>query len=69
MEMSWEWFRSEFPNLWQPLLLGSLITGVVMGSAGYLAMQIFWRWQVMRNWEQRKAQRLARQEDAPKQQD
>jgi uncharacterized protein len=60
MEMSWEWFSSEFPHLWQPLLLGSLIIGVIMGAVGYLAMQVFWRWQVLRHWEQRKADRLAK---------
>ena len=62
LQLSWEWFLREFPKFWQPLLCGSLIVGIVAGSLGYLFMQGFWRWHVIRNWEKRKADRLARDE-------
>jgi len=58
LQLSWEWFHNEFPKLWQPLLCGSLIVGVTGGIIGYLSMQGFWRWHVIRNWEKRKLKRL-----------
>jgi len=57
IELSWSWVTQEFVNLWQPLLVGSLICGVVFGCLGYVSMQAFWRWQVLRHWEKRKKQR------------
>ena len=54
IELSWDWFKTEFPNLWQPLLTGSLICGFFFGLIGYFAIQFFWRWQVVSNWEKRK---------------
>ncbi|MBR9911492.1 MAG: DUF2062 domain-containing protein [Gammaproteobacteria bacterium] len=61
MEFSWQWFSSEFTHLWQPLLVGSLLAAVFFGGLGYISMQVFWRWQVIRHWEKRKNQRLQRQ--------
>ena len=58
IELSWTWFNTEFPKLWQPLLVGSVISGLVVGAMGYFSMQLFWRWHVVRNWEKRKAKRL-----------
>lgn len=60
IELSWEWLSQEFLLVWQPLMFGSVLTGLVMGLAGYLAMQAFWYWYVMRNWEQRKEDRKRR---------
>ncbi|NIB41261.1 DUF2062 domain-containing protein [Pseudomaricurvus alkylphenolicus] len=61
MELSWEWFSTEFTKLWQPLVVGSLLAGLVVGCLGYISMQLFWRWHVVRNWEKRKARRQAQE--------
>ncbi|GLS26453.1 DUF2062 domain-containing protein [Marinibactrum halimedae] len=53
-EMSWSWLREEVMTIWQPLLVGSLLTGIISGTLGYLSMQAFWRWQVVRHWNKRK---------------
>lgn len=58
LELSWEWFNTEFLRLWKPLVVGSVITGLFFGGLGYISMQMFWRWHVVRNWEKRKARRL-----------
>ena len=58
IELSWQWFNTEFTNLWQPLLLGSLIAAIVFSALGYICLQLFWRWQVVRHWEKRKIQRM-----------
>jgi len=57
MELSWEWFSTEFTKLWKPLVVGSLICGVIFGGIGYISIQLFWRWHVVRNWEKRKRRR------------
>lgn len=55
--LSWEWFTNEFTNLWKPLLVGSLIASCVASFLGYVITQLYWRWQVVRHWEQRQALR------------
>lgn len=57
MVLSWEWFKGEFLQIWKPLLLGSVLTGVFLGCFGYLTMQAFWYWHVMSHWQKRKKKR------------
>lgn len=38
-------------------VLGSLVTGLGLGLAGYVAMRSYWRWHVVRAWQQRCRQR------------
>lgn len=59
-EISWQWLRHELGHIWLPLLVGSLLTGLVLASIGYLATLSLWRWHVVRNWNKR---RLRRQND------
>ncbi len=61
IELTWEWVSTELSNIWAPLLVGSLLTGVTSGILGYFAMQGFWRWTVARNWNIRKKKRAAAQ--------
>lgn len=62
-ELSFEWFRSEFLLLWQPLLLGCLFAGLFFGCLGYIVMQWTWRWNVVKRWEKRKLERLRRKQE------
>jgi len=57
-EFSFQWFHSEFLNIWQPLVLGCLLAGLFFGCAGYVAMQWTWRWHVVKKWEKRKLKRM-----------
>lgn len=43
--------------VWKPLLFGSLVFGTFLGLAGYLTVQWFWRWHVMRSWNNRQFNR------------
>ncbi len=63
IELSWDWLNNEFTRLWKPLLVGSLLTGFIVGGLGYIFIQLFWRWHVVRNWERRKQKRLQTNED------
>jgi uncharacterized protein (DUF2062 family) len=59
-EASVEWFESVIDQIWVPLLLGSLVCGLVAGAIGYVGMRGFWRWHVMRQYRRRQASRAVR---------
>jgi uncharacterized protein (DUF2062 family) len=52
--MTWEWFTHEFLAIWQPLLLGSFISGVTAALLAILFVRLFWRLMVIRSWLERK---------------
>jgi uncharacterized protein len=56
-ELSWAWFSNELERLLPPFLLGSLLLGLILATLGYITMQLYWRWNVNRNWEKRKKMR------------
>ncbi len=47
----------------KPFFLGSVVLGLILGIAGYVAMRYFWRWHVVRAWEKRRDERLAHKND------
>ena len=59
IEMDWQWFKTEGAKIWKPLIVGSLSCAVLLGAGSYFAVQLFWRWHVIRNWERRKQARQA----------
>lgn len=60
IHLSLEWFNAQGRALIAPLLLGSILTGLVLGGLSYLAINQLWRWQVIRNWEARKRKRASK---------
>lgn len=42
----------------EPLLLGTLVTGLLFGSIGYVLMRLYWRWHVIHAWQVRQKKRL-----------
>lgn len=40
---SWAWFSSELGVIWQPLILGSLVVGLVSATVGYGVIRLLWR--------------------------
>lgn len=64
-QMSLEWISAELNVIWQPLLLGSLVVGVLLAITGYSCMRLYWRWYVMKRFRSRigsrkKARRASR---------
>lgn len=53
-ELSWRWFLTGFPAIWQPLVLGCLTLSVVCSALGYGVIQLFWRWHVIDRWQRRR---------------
>ena len=59
--LTWHWFSSQFANIWQPLLLGALICGITSGTLAFVAIRLYWRWRVGRDWNVRKLKRATAQ--------
>ena len=57
INVSWEWLSGQFAVVWEPLLLGSLLTGITLGSIGFVAVRIYWRYKVARHWSMRRLRR------------
>ena len=52
-DLTMEWLQSILPQIWEPLLLGCLINGVISALLGYFGMRTFWIWHVRRRWNHR----------------
>lgn len=52
--LSWQWVSSQLATLWQPLVLGSVVTGLVLGGVAYGATLLYWRGWVARRWRRRR---------------
>jgi uncharacterized protein len=54
VELSLEWLTAQLAQVWQPLLLGSLVSGITAGIIGFIAVRLYWRWRVSRYWKKRR---------------
>ncbi len=54
ISLSWEWLSAQLSVVWQPLLLGSLVTGLTLGSVAFVIVRVYWRWKVSRHWSMRR---------------
>lgn len=43
----------------KPIMLGGIAMSFMFGSAGYVAMRLFWRWHVVSAWKKRQEKRQA----------
>jgi uncharacterized protein (DUF2062 family) len=50
---SFQWFMDQIGQIWQPLILGCLMCGSVVGITGFIAVRLYYRWRVTR-YKQRK---------------
>ncbi|MEH6452486.1 MAG: DUF2062 domain-containing protein, partial [Psychromonas sp.] len=56
-ELSFSWIAEMFETIAPPLLLGSLILGIICSALGYYGFLYFWRYKVIRQWNNRKQKR------------
>ena len=56
-ELSLQWLRNEFDTIWQPLLLGCFVCGLIAATLGWGAVRILWRVQVAARWKARQHRR------------
>ncbi len=52
-QWQWGWFVEELYLIGGPLLLGSLICGIIAAILGYVGVTVYWRRYVMRAWRTR----------------
>ncbi|MEM8499058.1 MAG: DUF2062 domain-containing protein [Pseudomonadota bacterium] len=50
----------QLADIWLPMLLGSVVCGVLSGLVAYAIVWRVWRWQVVSRWQERKRQRKLR---------
>jgi uncharacterized protein (DUF2062 family) len=62
IELSVEWFLTELTTLWVPLLVGSLVTGMVLSVLSYFGIHLAWRMHVIHSWNKRVSKRALKQE-------
>jgi len=55
----WVWLAVNFNHIGKPLVVGSVVAGLIFGFLSYLAIHMFWSWRVKDRWNKR---RLARQQ-------
>lgn len=51
----------------KPFFVGTVILGVTLGSLGYVGMQGYWRWHVVKQWQARTERRALARENAKQQ--
>ncbi len=61
--VSWQWLTNEFLLIWQPLLLGSLVSGVIAASIGLFVTRYIWRMIVIHNWTKRKEKKITEKDE------
>lgn len=54
--LSWDWLVNTLGELWLPLYLGSVVVGIALGLIAFIAIKLFWRYQVSQTWKNRKSQ-------------
>ncbi|THB68639.1 MAG: DUF2062 domain-containing protein [Gammaproteobacteria bacterium] len=60
IELSIDWVMNTFDlilQIWQPLMLGSVIAGLFFSFLGYFTIKLIWRYSIIRSWKNRSAKR------------
>ncbi|HTW37095.1 MAG TPA: DUF2062 domain-containing protein [Steroidobacteraceae bacterium] len=45
--LSWDWLQHGLGPMWKPFLVGCLICSVLCGIAGWVGLEVLWRWRVI----------------------
>ncbi len=57
MSLSWEWLGTTLAHIWQPLLFGCLILGILSSIGGYFLISTLWKKNIKKRWQDRKEER------------
>ena len=58
--ITWGWLTRQLAAVWEPLLLGCLVLGVISAVAGALVVNGIWRLHVVHSWKARRLRRHQR---------
>jgi len=53
IELSWAWLEQNIALIGLPLLVGSLLSGLLLALCGYLGVLGLWRWHASQRWRNR----------------
>jgi uncharacterized protein (DUF2062 family) len=53
-KFTFEWLQYGLGPMWEPFLIGCLICGVLAGSAGWVGLELIWRWSVRSRYRARR---------------
>ena len=59
-EMSVAWLEHSLHDIWEPLFLGSILGGLVLGTLAWAATRLLWRLAVQLKWRARRRERTRR---------
>jgi len=45
--LSWDWLQHGLGPIWKPFLVGCLASSIICGFAGWLGLEMLWRWHVL----------------------
>lgn len=62
-ELSLNWLEHQMSVIWQPLLLGSVSAGLVLGTLAFILTRLAWRIAVQLKWRQRQSARRGTKRD------
>ena len=57
ISFSLDWLMELSNQVLLPLLVGSVLSGIILATAGYLLVLQLWKWKVVQNWEKRRDMR------------
>ena len=59
VDPSFQWFTNQLGEIWQPLIVGTTLCGIVTGVLGFLAVRLYFRWRVAAYKRRKRAERMA----------
>ncbi len=60
MDLSWEWLTTTLGYIWQPLLFGCLILGIISSATGYFLINSLWKKNIKKRWQDRREKHTAK---------
>lgn len=51
---SWDWVSNTLVHIWEPLLLGCFILGIISSALTYFIIRLIWRMNAVAKWEKRR---------------
>lgn len=56
-EFTFDWFLSNLSIIGLPIIIGTVLVGLILGTLSYFFVRLFWRWHVSQNWKKRRQKR------------
>lgn len=54
IQWKWQWFAQTLAEIWEPVMLGSLVVGAILSVSAYWLVLLAWRISVTLKWRTRK---------------